>query len=322
MTRARDVANLIGSGNYSSTTFTATAGQTVFSIAHTQNFVQVFMNGLLLDLTVDYTSNGSAVTLTSGAAAGDEIEVVAYNTFSVGDALNQAAADPRYVNTTGDTVTGQLTVDTATSANLNVDSGVYGGIQFKVAGTDTGYITSYTNGSGAESMYIGGADTVNLHTGTNHALTGGTTRLKIDASGRVTKPYQPVFQAYSLSSGSSNSDQVFPSTRINIGNHYSTSTGRFTAPVTGTYLFGWSNIGGTTNDTYRYYIRKNGSSIGDTHLRMDTSATGSEYGTNGMFTWPLTCSANDYINIWFTSAGSTGTYTSADYPQFWGYLIG
>jgi len=87
MTRARDVANLIGSGNYSSTTFTATAGQTAFTIAHTQGFVQVFMNGLLLDETADYTSNGTAITLTSGAAAGDEIEVVKYNTFSVGDAV-------------------------------------------------------------------------------------------------------------------------------------------------------------------------------------------------------------------------------------------
>ena len=56
MTRARDVANLIGSGNYSSTTFTATAGQTAFTISHTQGFVQVFMNGLLLDETADYTS--------------------------------------------------------------------------------------------------------------------------------------------------------------------------------------------------------------------------------------------------------------------------
>ena len=110
MTRARDVANLIGSGNYSSTTFTATAGQTAFTISHTQGFIQVFMNGLLLDETVDYTSNGSAVTLTSGAAAGDEIEVVAYNTFSVGDALNQAAADTRYVNASGDTMSGDLTV--------------------------------------------------------------------------------------------------------------------------------------------------------------------------------------------------------------------
>ena len=87
MTRARDLSNLIGSGSFSSTTFTATAGQTVFTIAHTQGFVQVFMNGLLLDLTVDYTSNGSAITLTSAAVAGDEIEVVKYDAFSVGDAI-------------------------------------------------------------------------------------------------------------------------------------------------------------------------------------------------------------------------------------------
>ena len=87
MTRARDLSNFIGSGSFSSTTFTATAGQTVFTIAHTQGFVQVFMNGLLLDLTTDYTSNGSAITLTTAAAAGDEIEVVKYNTFSVGDAV-------------------------------------------------------------------------------------------------------------------------------------------------------------------------------------------------------------------------------------------
>lgn len=87
MTRARDLSNFIGSGSFSSTTFTATAGQTVFTIAHTQGFVQVFMNGLLLDLTVDYTSNGSAITLTSAAVAGDEIEVVKYDAFSVGDAV-------------------------------------------------------------------------------------------------------------------------------------------------------------------------------------------------------------------------------------------
>ena len=62
-------------------------------------------------------------------------------------------------NLTGSTFTGPVTVDTATSTNLTVDSGVYGGIQFKVNGTNTGYVTSYTNGSGAEAMYIGGADT-------------------------------------------------------------------------------------------------------------------------------------------------------------------
>ena len=121
MTRARDVANLIGSGNYSSTTFTATAGQTAFTISHTQGFVQVFMNGLLLDETADYTSNGTAITLTSGASVGDEIEVVAYNTFSVGDGIAASggtftgaviASDGLTVDDDGAT---PLTVDRATS---------------------------------------------------------------------------------------------------------------------------------------------------------------------------------------------------------------
>ena len=134
MTRARDTANLIGSGNFSSTTFTATAGQTAFTISHTQGFVQVFMNGLLLDETADYTSNGTAITLTSGAAAGDEIEVVKYDTFSVGDAQTQAQADTRYYTqsvadstflpTTGGTISGNLaTSGTLTSTGLITASG-------------------------------------------------------------------------------------------------------------------------------------------------------------------------------------------------------
>mgnify|MGYP001303235105 CR=1 FL=1 len=137
MTRARDVANLIGSGNYSSTTFTATAGQTAFTISHTQGFVQVFMNGLLLDETVDYTSNGSAVTLTSGAAAGDEIEVVAYNTFSVGDALPKS----------GGTMSGALTVDAAAATVLTVDRATSDGdiIDIQRGGTSAGKIGGTSN---------------------------------------------------------------------------------------------------------------------------------------------------------------------------------
>ena len=143
MTRARDVANLIGSGNYSSTTFTATAGQTAFTISHTQGFVQVFMNGLLLDETVDYTSNGSAVTLTSGAAAGDEIEVVAYNTFSVGDALPKS----------GGTMSGALTVDAAGTTPLTVDRATSNGtiIDVQKDGTSIGNIGIESSG-----LYVDG----------------------------------------------------------------------------------------------------------------------------------------------------------------------
>ena len=272
MTRARDVANLIGSGNYSSTTFTATAGQTAFTISHTQGFIQVFMNGLLLDETADYTSNGSAVTLTSGAAAGDEIEVVAYNTFSVGDALNQAAADTRYVNTTGDTMTGNLTVDTQVgigsspmgvetltvakssgtpTIRVNAPSGSEAQLKLQAngGGTTIPMIAAKTDGSLSFSRWTGAAY---------------TERMKIDSSGRVTKPNQPAFVFQGSYNNWTTINQsgtwlpftgntaVATSTNNELamnwtssknggynpsGNGINATTGVYTAPVAGVYVF-------------------------------------------------------------------------------------
>lgn len=67
--------------------FTATAGQTSFATAgYTPNFLDVYLNGVHLDPS-DYTaSNGSDVVLTSGAAAGDSVVIVAFTTFEAGAA--------------------------------------------------------------------------------------------------------------------------------------------------------------------------------------------------------------------------------------------
>jgi hypothetical protein len=64
--------------------FTATAGQTSFATSgYTPNFLDVYLNGIKL-AAADYTAgNGSDVILTSGASAGDILEVVAYTTFEV-----------------------------------------------------------------------------------------------------------------------------------------------------------------------------------------------------------------------------------------------
>ena len=86
MTRAREISNVLGR-NIESTTFTATAGQTALSITHAAGRIQVYMNGLLLDPTVDWTSDGSTVTLTEGAVAGDELEVVKFDNLAVADAI-------------------------------------------------------------------------------------------------------------------------------------------------------------------------------------------------------------------------------------------
>lgn len=63
-------------------------------------------------------------------------------------------------------------------------------------------------------------------------------RMRIDASGRVTTPYQPAFSAYrgSLTLPTQTwTTIVYDNCTINRGSCYSTSTGRFTAPVAGYY---------------------------------------------------------------------------------------
>lgn len=67
-------------------TFTATAGQTSFATSgYTPGFLDVYLNGVHLVNGTDYTaSNGSDVVLTSGATAGDNVEVVAFTTFEAG----------------------------------------------------------------------------------------------------------------------------------------------------------------------------------------------------------------------------------------------
>lgn len=81
--------------------FTATAGQTSFATAgYTAGFLDVYLNGVHLLDSADYTAtNGSDIVLTVGAAAGDVLEVVSYSTFEV--------LDPTF---TGTTTTDALTV--------------------------------------------------------------------------------------------------------------------------------------------------------------------------------------------------------------------
>ena len=68
-------------------TFTATASQTTFGTAgYTVGFIDVFMNGVKLIDGTDYTaSNASEVVLTTGAAVGDVIDIIAYTANDTAD---------------------------------------------------------------------------------------------------------------------------------------------------------------------------------------------------------------------------------------------
>ena len=316
MTRARDLANLVGSGNFSSTTFTATEGQTAFTISHTQGFVQVFMNGLLLDETADYTSNGTAITLTSGASAGDEIEVVAYNTFSVGDAQTQAAADTRYVNTAGDTMTGNLGVGGAANGTYAITSHSSGGANLRLENDgEVGFIRLEDDGD--LNIWAHGDENISFLTGTG----SGTTQMNIDGSGRVTKPSQPCFVATRNSNHViGTSDAVIPIDieDFDVGNNYNTSTYTFTAPVAGKYLFAFqATINSINTGTYNAcYMHKNGSGTG---YRFRTLTGSGWTGISG--TIVISLAVNDYVSMYGYAQSGSMMLQSGEI-HFMGYLIG
>jgi len=79
------VSNTSSGASFVVTDFTATAGQTTFTVTYSVGLVEVYRNGVKL-AKADYTaSNGTTIVLATGANAGDVIEVVAFG------AVNTAA---------------------------------------------------------------------------------------------------------------------------------------------------------------------------------------------------------------------------------------
>jgi len=78
ITAAANVAISGGGLTYQRTSFTATAGQTTFTVNYTVANVQVYLNGILL-ATTEYTSTtGTSIILGTAAALNDIVDVITW----------------------------------------------------------------------------------------------------------------------------------------------------------------------------------------------------------------------------------------------------
>jgi len=124
-----NIMNVYGSGGWQSAgsavngtsernTYTATAGQTVFAATYDTGYIDVYLNGVKLLAGTDFTAtNGTSITLASGASVNDVVDIVAYGTFVLADHYTRTASDARYVEVAGDTMTGNLNINGTVTAD-------------------------------------------------------------------------------------------------------------------------------------------------------------------------------------------------------------
>jgi hypothetical protein len=154
--------------------------------------------------------------------------------------------------------------------------------------------------------------------------------LIISSGGTVRLPYQPAFQVHKTGenqsiTNSSDTKIDFTVTRFDIASNMS-NNGRFTAPVTGRYMFA-STVrydGATTADSYlRLSFAINGS-LGTPNYTYGHAIAGpGSYSTNYhsiSIAAVLSLSAGDYVEVW--GGINSGTVGAQFESQFSGHLVG
>jgi hypothetical protein len=260
-------------------------------------------------------SSGTSVVLASGATAGDELNVYAFSTFNLADVYTKAQTDAFAVKLTGDqSIAGNknfagntLYVD---DTNDRVGIGTNSPLQkLDMNGTTARFSNgSYTGYLGAGSLLVSGGS-ADFTLRSDDVLSFGTggpyERMRIDSSGRITKPAHPMASwtggdpsNVTVLMGIQNSGTVF----VNTGNHFNTSTRQFTCPVAGRYRVQMNGYTGYYGNYNYVTVRKNGSALGGVNLHFNKGSSQHIHVGHGVI---VDCAANDTLDVYLTGTGGS-----------------
>ena len=242
----------VGSISIANDSFNGTGSATSFTLSQTVSAttdIEVIVDNVQQSpYDGSYSVSGTTLTFSGAPSAGTNNIYVIYNHART-ITTNQIIPDDGSVThskfhtsalnpITLDQVNNRVGIGTATPA-YTLHSTTSSGSDY------AGYFhNSAGSGNGTGLLVKGGAN--NSGAGTFIVQDyGGNEDFKVDGLGRVTMPNQPAFRVgkttSQTSSGGSFMDPVtFQQTDFNIGNHFSTSTSKFTAPIAGRYIFSWS----------------------------------------------------------------------------------
>jgi len=252
--------------------FVATASQTAFTgadangatLAYDSGYIDVYLNGVHLDPS-DYTAtDGSTITLASGAAAGDELYVVAFGTFTLAT---------HYTKTEVDGLLSGIASDAITEGNSSVE----------VVDTGSGYITATTDGSermridSSGNVVIGGTSAVSIGAGMPSLTLKGTSASYPNRSGGIAlDSYNGSYRSF-----------IYHDTDLYIQNTDACNTRFYTNNTERMRIDSSGNVGiGTSSPSATLTVAG-----GD--VRIDTDDKGVIWGNNGIFG----NNASDYVYV-------------------------
>jgi len=262
-----------------------------------------------------------------GATSAGQRGIITFSTKDLDDNTTQPLERMR-IDSSGNVGIGAIPSTSGTSPKaLEFTYGAlssYGGSEFDLSGNvyiaTNAWIYKTTAAANLLQLSGGAFSFQTAASGTAGTSCGFTERVRIDNVGRVISPYQPAFSAQRSTTVTAPAVIAYDTVLLNAGSNYSTSTGRFTAPIAGNYFFYCTFTCDRTTTTGDYYcdIRKNGTAFVRVYTNGHSDANAHPTAAAEIV---LPMAANDYVDVYFAN-GATGIHANSIHNVFGGHMIG